>query len=267
MNINPQDCKSIRALILDMDGVLWLGAQPIGDLPGSFERIRKLGLKAILVTNNASRSTGFYLEKLLSFGVRLEAWQVLSSGQALVYHLQKDHAECTDLYVIGEQALVDVLVQAGYRISEQEAQAVIVSLDRDLTYEKLRTATRLVRSGAALIATNFDPTIPTPTGLGPGAGAILAAVEASTGVSATIAGKPNPQSYQLALERLGCSAGQTLVIGDRLETDIAGAQSLGCRTALVLSGVTSQEAARSWLPPPDLIARDLEQVLETLSRD
>jgi 4-nitrophenyl phosphatase len=261
-----QDWKSIRAVILDMDGVLWLGAQPIGDLPGSFERIQQLGWRAILVTNNASRSTQVYLEKLRSFGVQLEAWQVLSSGQALVYHLQRNHPQCRRLYVVGESGLVELLTEAGYQIDAEQAQAVIVSLDRELTYEKLRQANRLVRDGAALVATNSDPTLPTPQGLDPGAGVMVVALETASGVSAAIAGKPNPQVYQLALERLGTSAPETLVVGDRPQTDIAGAQSLGCRTALVLSGVTDEEAARAWSPAPDLIARDLSQVLEMIDR-
>jgi 4-nitrophenyl phosphatase len=262
-----QDWKSICALILDMDGVLWLQDHPLGDLAALFDKIKQRGLKAILVTNNASRSTDYYLEKLRSFGVQLEARQVISSGEALVDQLQRDHPQYRRLYVIGEQGLTELLIQEGYYITDEEAQAVIVSLDRELTYAKLSRATRLVRAGALLVSTNADPTIPTPGGLEPGAGAILAAVEAATGVQATIAGKPNPQVYRLAMERLESSPAETLVIGDRLETDIAGAQSLGCRTALVLSGVTSAEVARNWSPAPDLVAQDLSQVLEIITRE
>jgi 4-nitrophenyl phosphatase len=257
-----KNLKSIKGLILDMDGVLWRGTRAIGDLPAQFEQIQRLGWKTMLVTNNATRSVDHYLEKLLSFNVHLERRQVISSGEALVYYLDQMYPKKAIVYVIGEEGLVTLLGSEGFIIGEENAQAVIVSLDRQLTYEKLRLANRLVRSGAALIATNPDPTIPTPDGLEPGAGAILAAVEATSGVKAVIAGKPNPQVYRLAMERLGTSPGEMLVIGDRLETDIAGAQTLGCKTALVLSGVTSEEAARSWSPAPDLIARHLGEVLE-----
>jgi len=259
------DWKSIRALILDMDGVLWLGDQPIGDLTSNFERIRQLGLKAILVTNNASRSAQFYQQKLRGFGVEIEVWQVISSGQALLHLLEKDYPQCKRVYLIGEQGLVQLLIQAGYQISEAEAQAVIVSLDRELTYEKARIANRLVRGGAALIATNSDPTLPTPDGLDPGAGVMVGAVEIASGARAMIAGKPNPLPYQLAMDRLGVSPSETLVIGDRLATDIVGAQELGCRTALVLSGVCSREDARQWSPALDLVADDLGQVLEMIA--
>jgi 4-nitrophenyl phosphatase len=256
----------IRGLILDMDGVLWRGDQPIGDLPSEFEKIQRLGWKTVLVTNNATRSTDFYLDKLRSFGVHLESWQIVSSGDALAYYLEHNLPKNAILYVIGEDGLVSRLAQQGFIMGEGNALAVVVSLDRQLTYEKLRQADRMVRAGATLIATNFDPTIPTPNGLEPGAGAILAAIEASTGVKAIIAGKPHPQAYILAMDRLGTSAQETLVIGDRLDTDIAGAQTLGCKTALVLSGVTSEEAAYDWSPAPDLIANDLGEVLEIVSK-
>jgi 4-nitrophenyl phosphatase len=256
------DWQAIKGLIMDMDGVLWRGAQPLGNLPRLFGQISRFGWQAVLVTNNATRSVDSYLEKLLAFGVHLERWQVISSGEALVVHLTKSILPGATLYVIGDEGLVQLLSQQGYIIGEDHARAVIVSLDRELTYEKLRLGSRLVQRGAELIATNPDPAIPAQDGLEPGAGAILAAVEAATGVKATIVGKPNPMVYRLAMERLGTSIHETLVIGDRLETDIAGAQSLGCRTALVLSGVTSEQAARDWLPAPDLVARDLEQVLE-----
>ena len=259
--------NSIRGLILDMDGVLWLGDQPIGDLPAIFERIHQLGLRTCLVTNNASRSVSFFQEKLRSFAVQIEAWQVISSGHALVYLLKKDHPEIRRLFLIGEQGLVELLIEEGYQLVDQDAEAIIVSLDRALTYEKLRQASRMVRDGALLLATNRDPTLPRPDGLDPGAGVMVAAMETASGVSASFAGKPKPYAYQLAIERMGLTPSETLVVGDRLATDIAGAQELGCRTALVLSGVSSVEDARNWSPPPDLVAQDLSAVLELLSSD
>ena len=246
---------------MDMDGVLWRGAKPLGDLPEIFDQVYRLGWKAVLVTNNATRSVDFYLEKLHSFGVSLERWQVISSGEALVAYLRESIPFGSTLFVIGEEGLVQLLSGEGFIIGEENAQAVIVSLDRELTYEKLRQGNKLVRSGAALIATNPDTAIPAADGLEPGAGAILAAMEAASGVKAAIAGKPNPQVYRLAMKRMGLSPQETLVIGDRLETDIAGAQSLGCHTALVLSGVTSKENAQAWFPSPDLVALDLAEIL------
>jgi 4-nitrophenyl phosphatase len=139
---------------------------------------------------------------------------------------------------------------------------VVVGIDRQLSYEKLCRATLLIRSGVPFIGANPDRTFPTPEGLIPGAGAILAAIETATSVKPLIMGKPSPAMYQLALERLGTSPAETLVVGDRLETDIAGAQVIGCRTALVLSGVTSEADAYAWQPPPDFIARNLASLVE-----
>jgi len=125
----------------------------------------------------------------------------------------------------------------------------------------LKTASLLVRSGAPFIATNPDKTLPTPVGLVPGAGTLVAAVQTATDVAPYYVGKPAPELYNLALERLGTSPVNTLVVGDRLETDIAGAQALGCLTALVLSGATTAEMAAGWRPAPDCIARDLADLL------
>jgi 4-nitrophenyl phosphatase len=141
---------------------------------------------------------------------------------------------------------------------------VIAGLDRGLNYDKLRRATLLIRSGVPFFGTNPDKTFPTPDGQVPGAGALLALLEAASGVSPIIIGKPNPAMYRLAMQRLGARLEETLAVGDRLETDIAGAQALGCPCALVLSGVSSREAAQTWQPTPDLIASDLGELLTLL---
>jgi 4-nitrophenyl phosphatase len=142
---------------------------------------------------------------------------------------------------------------------------VVAGLDRTLTYDKLTQAALLIREGSLFIGTNPDRTYPMPGGrLVPGAGAVLAALEAATDVAPVIIGKPAPEMYQVAMERLGTLAGETLVVGDRLETDIAGAQALGCQTALVLSGVTTQAAALAWEPAPDWIEANLTELLDRL---
>jgi 4-nitrophenyl phosphatase len=134
-------------------------------------------------------------------------------------------------------------------------------MDRFLTYEKLKIATLLLRKGVPFIGTNPDLTFPTPQGLAPGAGSILAALTAASGMVPTIVGKPETTIYQIALERLGLLASQVLIVGDRPETDIAGAQKIGCYTALVLSGVTNKDQANAWKPVPDIIALDLESII------
>jgi 4-nitrophenyl phosphatase len=137
-------------------------------------------------------------------------------------------------------------------------------LDKDVTYKKLRTATLLIRQGVPFIGTNGDKTFPTPEGLVPGAGSILAALIASTNIEPEVIGKPQPTIFLRALKFLGTHPENSLVIGDRLETDIAGGQTVGCKTAVVLSGVSIRSMAEKWRPSPDMIAENLAYIIERL---
>jgi 4-nitrophenyl phosphatase len=266
---------SIQALILDMDGVLWRGEEPIGDLPAIFATIERRGWQVTLATNNATLSADQYVEKIARLGVRLNRRQIVNSALATARYLQRLHPDGGRVYTVGENGLSITLAEAGFTAvslnaidlhpERENILAVIVAMDRQVTYEKLTVATRLVRAGAPLLATNPDRTFPTPQGLVPGAGAILAAVEAASGESALIIGKPSPEMYRVALETMGVAPENALVVGDRLETDIAGGQQLGCQTALVLSGVTTPQAADRWRPPPGWISPDLGSLLNTIA--
>jgi 4-nitrophenyl phosphatase len=249
--------KEIQALILDMDGVLWQGEQPIGDLPRIFSIIAELGWKVILATNNATRSSDQFIQKMERFGVHLEPWQVINSPEVTVQYLKHKYPLGGALYIIGEEGLKQTLLHSGFYHAEKDVLAVVVGLDREINYEKLTRATLLIRSGVPFIGTNPDRTYPMPEGLVPGAGSVIAAVETATDVKPVIMGKPMPEMYRACLERLQIKAENALVVGDRTETDIAAGQVLGCRTALVLSGATTLETARAWKPAPDWIGKDL----------
>jgi len=258
---------TIKALILDMDGVLWRDSAPISDLPAIFARIQKRGLKVTLATNNATRSVEEYLEKLAGFGVKLEPWQIISSALAAADVLAKRFPDGGPVFVVGENGIQRTLEERGFQPSvdpddETTPVAVVSSFDRSVTYQKLRRATLHIRAGAPFYGTNPDKTFPTPQGLVPGAGSILAAIEAATSVEPMIIGKPQPAMMYMALEKLGTSPNETLVVGDRLETDIAAGQAAGCKTALVLSGVSTMEQAKKWQPAPDFIFDDLAALLE-----
>lgn len=258
------DLSKIKALILDLDGVLWRANQPIGDLPAIFRHIRERGWKVVLATNNATRTVEQYVERMASYGVVIESWQVVHSGIAAARYLSGLFPAGGPVYVIGEEGVRQALGEHGFYPAEVDVLAVVVGMDRSLSYDKLRKATLFIRSGCPFIATNPDRTFPTPDGLVPGAGAILAAIEAASYVSPYVAGKPAPEMYRIALERLQLTPQEVLVVGDRPETDIDGAQRLGCRTALVLSGVVNEEEASLWQPPPDLISTDLATIVQTL---
>ena len=255
---------SIRGLILDMDGVLWHDDHPIGNLPEVFTMIRSRSLRVVLATNNSTKTVAQYLDKLLGFGVVLEPKQVVTSSMATAAYLRKCFPSGGAVFSIGEIGLRQTLQEQGFYFAQKDVRAVVVGLDREFTYEKLKTAALLVRSGVPLIATNSDRTLPTPEGFIPGAGAVLAAIEAATDQRAVVIGKPSPELYRLALNSLDTLPEETLVVGDRIETDIVGAQNLGCRTALVLSGVSTIAQAKQWQPAPDLIADNLTTVLQTL---
>jgi 4-nitrophenyl phosphatase len=247
-----------------MDGVLWRDDQPIGNLEEIFAQIEAKGLKFVLATNNATRSPTQYLEKLKRFGVSLALWQILTSPMAAVRYLKQKYKDGGPVYLIGEEGLLQEMDSQGFFQAERDVLAVVVGLDRHLTYEKLRKATLLIRQGAPFIATNLDRTLPDPAGFVPGAGSIVAALEAATEVRPLVMGKPETGLYQLALDRLGSQPGETLAVGDRLETDIAGAQKAGIRSALVLSGASSRSQAELWKPAPDTITDDLTSLVASL---
>jgi 4-nitrophenyl phosphatase len=252
-------------LILDMDGVLWRDDSPIGDLPVVFGRINAMGLKFTLATNNSSKSVRQYQQRLEGFGVQVDPWQIVTSSHAVAEMLITKFPERGDIFVIGEDGIIQSLTEKGFSIvpagESKSAIAVVVGIDRKINFQKLKEATLLIGKGVPFYGTNSDLTFPTPEGLIPGAGSFLALITAATGTVPIVAGKPAPYLLELALKRLGTPREKTLVVGDRLETDIAGGQAVGCPTALVLSGVSTKEMGESWNPQVDLIAADLMSML------
>jgi 4-nitrophenyl phosphatase len=254
----------VRALILDIDGVIWKGNQPIGDLQVIFKRIRNRGYRLVLATNNSTRTVEQYLDEFINFGVDLDPWQIISSGEVAAHYLSQLYPNGGNVFVVGENGLMHTLEHYGFHNSIQSVLAVVSGLDRYFSYEKLSQAALLIRSGVQFIGTNPDKSLPTPQGLVPGAGSILACLEAATDIKPRIMGKPSPDIYRFALERLGTSPSETIAIGDRIDTDIVGAQAMGLQTALVLSGVTTVSEAEAWPSKINYIAQDLSTLLEVI---
>jgi len=258
--------SNIKSLIIDMDGVIWKGDSPIGDLPAIFNRIRERGLKFVFATNNSTRTSDQYVKRLKGFGVDVEPWQVITSSQAATHAVAKKFPAGTKVFIIGEDGLRVPLEEMGFEVVSVEnatqAQAVVMGIDREVTFNKIAEATLLIRSGVPFYATNTDKTFPTPRGEIPGAGAWISVITTATNVEPIVAGKPFPFLMDLSLEKLGTNKEETLVVGDRLETDIAAGQGVGCPTALVLSGVSTREQADNWQPKIDIIANDLASLIE-----
>ena len=253
--------SNIKALILDMDGVIWKGDAPIGNLPEIFARIRERGLKFVFATNNGTKTPEEYQQKLADLGVDIEPWQVVTSAMGIAFILSQKYPKGTKIFMIGEDGIRVALEEKGFEIlsveNAPEAKAVVMGIDRGINFQKVAEAALLVRTGIPFYSTNTDRTFPTPRGEIPGSGAWLSVITTATGVEPIVAGKPFPYLMELALEKLGTKKEDTLVIGDRLETDIAAGQNVGCPTALVLSGVSRKEQADQWLPQPDMIINSL----------
>lgn len=256
--------NSIEALILDMDGVLWRDTEPIGDLPALFERVDQLGWKTAFVTNNATRSVSQYVDKLGLFGVVAADDQIINSGLATATFLKSKYPEGGPVFIIGEIGLFNTLADYGFHQSENDPLAVVASLDRDLTYQKLKIASDFIRTGVPFLGTNPDPSLPTPGGYVPGTGAILAALEATTKSKPVIMGKPSPAMYQIAIKNLEVNPEQALAVGDQMPTDIAAGIKAGCKTALVLTGVSDESTASSFDYQPTYIAESFTKLIEDL---
>ena len=202
------------------------------------------------------------LEKL---GVRVSPQQVVTSALGTAYMLGQTFARGAKVFMIGEDGIHTALEEKGFDVlsieQAQEAQIFVMGIDREVNFNKMREATLLVRRGVPFYATNPDKTFPTPRGEIPGAGAWLSVITTATGIEPIYAGKPFPFMMELSLERLGTKKEATLVVGDRLETDIAAGQAVGCPRALVLSGVSTKEQAQTWSPKIDIIADDLASLI------
>ena len=248
----------IRGLVMDMDGVLWRGDTNMPGVADFFAFLRKRGIRFLLATNNATRTPGYYVERLQSNGVNIRPEDVLTSSLATARYLRRTNANGARILIIGEEGLISALREAGFELVERGAQYVVAGLDRELTYEKLKRATLEIRAGARFIATNPDKTLPTDEGLVPGAGSILAAIETASGKPPDIIiGKPARTMFDLAVETLGLPRDQVAMLGDRMDTDIEGAHAADLHTILVLTGITMREELEHAAVQPDWVFDDL----------
>jgi HAD superfamily hydrolase (TIGR01450 family) len=233
-------------LILDLDGCVYVGDEAV---PGAVEAVAALragGKRVAFATNDPRHATEEYVTKLWALGIKASLEDVVTVGGA-TQHLLAETRQGRTAFVIGATPMLDHVAGAGLRVLNgtdlaSRAEVVVVAGTEELVYEDLKVASLAVRRGADFFATGRDPTYPQPDGLWPGTGAILAAVEYASGRTAAIVGKPEPQLFLTALDRLG--DGRTLVVGDRLDSDVAAAKRAGLDAALVLTGGTSVQEAR-----------------------
>jgi HAD superfamily hydrolase (TIGR01450 family) len=247
-------------VLLDLDGCVWVGDRPAEGAPEAVAALRAAGKGIAFLTNGARHSPEDVVRKLWRLGFQAGAHEVVTAGAALQYVLATRAARGA-AFVIGARPVVDHVAAAGMRVVNNtefasRADLVVVAEHDDLRYRELKTAVQAVLRGAELIGLSRDRTFPMGDGPWPGSGAVLAAVEEAVGRRAdSTIGKPEPVMYAVAQERLG--PGRALAVGDRLDTDVAGARAAGLDQALVLSGATAQAQAEAADPPPTLVAASL----------
>lgn len=245
------------AILLDLDGVLYRWPEPIPGAAEAVATLRKVGKRIAFVTNNSSGTPAQVVERLASVGVDAKPEEVVTSALATATILAE--RGIGSAFVIGEEGLLEALAEAGIAVvnaSSDEVDVVVVGFDRGADYTKLKDASVLVERGASLVASNADPSFPAPRGESwPGAGALLAAIETTTGTRGEVFGKPEAPLLERALASAG--GGRPLVVGDRLDTDIAGASHLGWDSALVLTGDARREDLESAPWKPTFVLDDL----------
>jgi len=258
--------SSLRGLLIDLDGVVYTGHEPI---PGGAEFLaeaRRRGLKFLLVTNNSTASPELVAERLRGMGIHVRPEEILSSAQAAAAYVRANCGAGARVLVIGESGLVHAAQEQGLVVAgdgDSGVDCVLAGLDRAFTYARLTCATRAILAGARFVATNADALLPAEGGqVIPGAGSIVAAIQTTTAVAPIVLGKPEPGLFEHGLRRLGGLLPELVaMIGDRLDTDIVGGHRAGLRTILVLSGVTTAaQLATATSSQPDAVAANLAEV-------
>jgi 4-nitrophenyl phosphatase len=256
--------SQFNAVLLDMDGVLYRGQLPLPGVNDMMALFARRGIAYACVTNNSTLTPERYEAKLAAMGIAIPAAQVITSSVATRRYLEGVEPRGTPAYYIGMEGLREALFGDGYFVyDEQHPQVVVSGLDSSATYAKFKIAALAIRAGARFVGTNPDLTLPTEEGLVPGAGSIQALLTAATDVKPLVIGKPEPTMLHAAIDILHADARHTLVVGDRLDTDIAGAHAGGLASALVLTGVTTlADLEHSPLQPNAIYAGLPEMVAE-----
>jgi len=251
-----------KAVLLDMDGVLYRGQMPLPGVNDMLALFERRGIAYACVTNNSTLTPEQYETKLAAMGITISAAQVITSSVATRRYLEGVEPRGTRAFYVGMEGLREALFGDGYFVyDEQHPQVVVSGLDSGATYAKLKIAALAIRAGARFVGTNPDLTLPTEEGLVPGAGSIQALLTAATNVRPLVIGKPEPTMLHAAIDILHADPQRTLVVGDRLDTDIAGAVAAGLDSALVLTGVSTEEDLQHSTLQPSAVYAGLPEMV------
>ncbi len=254
---------SIQAWLIDMDGVIYRGAEP---LPGAAEFVRTLQQEEqayLFLTNNATKTPDQSVTRLALMGIHVEVSSIFTSALATEAYMTEHFPPPRCVLVVGGNGIRTAVPQAGFELvtRAEQAELVVSALDQEVTYAQLAEAALAINAGCPWIATNPDPTFPSERGILPGAGSIIAMLAAATGQAPLIMGKPEPGIYDQALALLGSNPRETIMLGDRLSTDILGGHRAGINTMCVLTGVSGRAEAEAYQPRPDFIIEGLPELL------
>lgn len=249
-----------RSYLIDMDGVLVTGGTPIPGANEFISRLRERGAKFLVLTNNSKYTPGDLAFRLNSAGLDIQPECIFTSAMATARFLaaQRPHGTA---YVIGESGLTWAIHSAGYVITERDPDYVVLGEALNYSLEQLTLATRLVAAGARFIATNPDANGPAEGGIVPACGAVAALIERASGVAAFFVGKPNPLMLRLALNSIGAHSESTVMVGDRMDTDVIGGVQTGMETVLVLSGVTRREDVSRFPYQPTFVVDSVADII------
>lgn len=249
--------KEYAGYLIDLDGTMYNGSEKIAEAAGFIERLRKANKPFLFLTNNSTSKNEDVVDKLKKVSdVKAYPEEVFTSTMATISYLEKNNLN--RIFMIGEGGLDDGLKNAGFEISDHEVDAVVVGLDRSVTYKDLEKATLLIRAGAKFIATNPDTNLPTERGLVPGNGALMAFLETSTNQKATVIGKPEAIIMNAAIEAIGLDKEEVIMVGDNYTTDIQAGIQNDVDTLLVLTGFTAKEDVETLPTPPTHVVETLE---------
>jgi len=253
---NNQREPTMPGYLIDMDGVIYRGGELIEGADRFIAELQSQDVPFLFLTNNSQRTRRDVAKKIERLGIRVSESHVYTCAMATARFLASQKPNGT-AYVIGEGGLLTALHKNGFSIVDKDPDYVVVGEGRSLNFEMAEQALRMILGGAKLVATNMDPNCPTQNGLRPGCGAVVAMLEAASGVKAFSVGKPSPIMLRAARKEMGLSTDETVVIGDTMETDILGGTQLEYKTILVLSGSTSEKDLRNYAYQPDLIVPSL----------
>jgi 4-nitrophenyl phosphatase len=253
----------IRGIISDLDGVAYRGDTAIPSSVRAFRAWHQQGVPYAFVTNNSTKSATQFAAKLTSIGIPAEPRQVFNTISAVTALLARRWPQGTPVFAIGEQALLAAIEAAGYDLTSESPEVVVLGFDSTLDYAKLRTAIRAALAGAAIIATNPDVLTPVHDGYDPCVGVLTAAVVAAVpSVNPIVVGKPHPFLIEQALAYLGTAKHETIMIGDQIATDIAAGKAAGLRSILLASDVPFNAATGV---VPDRVVSSLLDLLDAAS--